>query len=116
MPLLSSPMLLRVFNVIDACLLTPPPPPRARSLAYGALGEASAMPESNSKNDGTEHEGQLVAGSGTAEGYSREGSDVGGRLDQLADPSRGAKASTPSPYKWSSLWWSDKSCWGKFLI
>lgn len=55
------------------------------------------MSESKSNNDEMEHEGQLVAGSGTAEGYSREGSDADGRLSHMADPTRGAKASSLPP-------------------
>eukprot|EP00752_Nemacystus_decipiens_P008024 g7170.t1 len=49
------------------------------------------MAESQPNNGGMKHEVQLVAGSGTAEGYSREGSDVDGRLSHVEDPSRGAK-------------------------
>lgn len=54
------------------------------------------MSDSKPKNDEMELEGQLVAGSGTAEGYSREGSDVDGRLShvQVEDPTRGAKVRT----------------------
>lgn len=55
------------------------------------------MSEGKSKHDGMEHEGQLVAGSGTAEGHSREGSDVDDRLNHTADPTRGAKASSLHP-------------------
>lgn len=56
------------------------------------------MSESKPKNDGgRELEGQLVAGTGTAEGYSREGSDADGRLSHVEDPTRGAKASSLTP-------------------
>eukprot|EP00903_Cladosiphon_okamuranus_P008576 g8227.t1 len=46
------------------------------------------MSETNSIHDGTERDGQIVAGSGTAEGYSREGSEVG---SNVTDPSGRAK-------------------------
>lgn len=56
------------------------------------------MSESKPKNDGgRELEGQLVAGTGTAEGYSREGSDADGRVSHVEDPTRGAKASSLTP-------------------
>lgn len=71
-------------------LLLPP----LSSFMEPIVGEASSsMSEDKSQNDGTEHGGQLVAGSGTAEGYSREGLDVDGRLNHTADPTRGAKVS-----------------------
>lgn len=81
-----------LLSALAKCL----PPPSSLSLALDthALGEANSMSESKSKLDGMEHEGHLVAGSGTAEGYSREGSEV----SHVADPTRVAKVrSLPPP-------------------
>lgn len=55
------------------------------------------MSESKSQPAGMEHQGQLVTGSGTTEGYSREGSDVDSRLHHAADPTRGATVSWIPP-------------------
>lgn len=62
-----------------------------------AIDEGSTISDYSSKNDGMDYDGQqhVASGSGTAEGYSREGSDVDVRLNHHhhADPARGAQAS-----------------------
>lgn len=53
------------------------------------IDEGSTMP--STKNDGMEYDGQqhVAPGSGTAEGYSREGSDADMRLNHHhADPAQ----------------------------
>ncbi len=66
------------------------------------IGEGNTMTGDMSQNDGMEHEGhhqQHVAGSGTAEGFSREGSREGSDAD-----GRGAKVSaTTSAVDWLGI-------------